>query len=37
MSGASNLDKGEAVEAVQWLIAKVIAAVQNNEAPTLSQ
>jgi AcrR family transcriptional regulator len=31
--GAWKLDKGEAVEAVQWLIAKVIAAVQNNEAP----
>lgn len=35
--GAWNLDKSEAVEAVQWLIAKVIAAVENNEAPTLPQ
>ena len=35
--GAWNLDKSEAVEAVQWLIAKVVAAVENNEAPTLPQ
>jgi AcrR family transcriptional regulator len=35
--GAWSLDNGEAVEAVQWLIAKVIAAVQNNEAATLPQ
>jgi AcrR family transcriptional regulator len=35
--GAWNLDKSEAVGAVQWLIAKVIAAVENNEAPTLPQ
>ena len=35
--GAWNLDQGDAVEAVQWLIAKVIAAVKNNEAPTLPQ
>jgi AcrR family transcriptional regulator len=35
--GAWHLDKGDAVEAVQWLIAKVIAAVENNEAPTLPQ
>jgi AcrR family transcriptional regulator len=35
--GAWNLDKGEAVEAVQWLIAKVIAAVENKETPTLPQ
>jgi AcrR family transcriptional regulator len=35
--GAWNLDKGEAVEAAQWLITKVIAAVQNNEAPVLLQ
>ncbi len=35
--GSWNLDKSEAVEAVQWLIAKVIAAVENNEAPTLPQ
>jgi AcrR family transcriptional regulator len=34
---AWSLDKSEAVEAVQWLIAKVIAAVENNEAPTLPQ
>ena len=31
--GAWNLDKTEAVDAVQWLIAKVIAAVENNESP----
>jgi AcrR family transcriptional regulator len=35
--GAWNLDSGEAAEAVQWLIAKVIAAVENNEAPMLPQ
>ena len=35
--GAWNLDKGEAVETVQWLIAKVIAAVENNEPPALFQ
>ena len=35
--GAWNLDQGKAVEAVQWLIAKVVAAVENNEAPTLLQ
>ena len=35
--GAWSLDNGEAVEAVQWLITKVIAAVENNEAPTLPQ
>ena len=29
-----NLDKSEAVEAVQWLITKVVAAVENSEAPT---
>jgi AcrR family transcriptional regulator len=33
--GSWNLDKSDAVEAVQWLIAKVIAAVEDNEAPTL--
>jgi AcrR family transcriptional regulator len=33
--GAWNLDQGEAVQAVQWLITKVIAAVEDNEAPTL--
>jgi hypothetical protein len=32
--GAWNLDKSEAVEAVQWLITKVVAAVENSEAPT---
>ena len=30
--GAWSLDEAEAVEAVQWLIAKVIAAMQNNES-----
>ena len=35
--GAWSLDNGEAVEAVQWLITKVIAAVENNEARTLPQ
>jgi AcrR family transcriptional regulator len=35
--GAWNLDKGDAIGAVQWLIAKVIAAVENNEPPTLPQ
>jgi hypothetical protein len=34
--GAWNLDNAEAVSAVQWLIAKVIAAVENNEPPTVS-
>jgi AcrR family transcriptional regulator len=34
--GAWNLDNAEAVSAVQWLIAKVIAAVDNNEPPTVS-
>jgi AcrR family transcriptional regulator len=34
--GAWNLDNDEAVSAVQWLIAKVIAAVDNNEPPTVS-
>ena len=34
--GAWNLDNGEAVSAVQWLIAKVIAAVDDNEPPILS-
>jgi AcrR family transcriptional regulator len=33
--GAWNLDNAEAVSAVQWLIAKVIAAVDNNEPPTV--
>jgi AcrR family transcriptional regulator len=37
LGGAWSLDKGEAVEAVQWLIAKVIAAVENNEPPVLLQ
>jgi AcrR family transcriptional regulator len=31
--GAWNLDNAEAVSAVQWLIAKVIAAVESNETP----
>jgi len=35
--GSWNLDNAEAVGAVQWLISKVVAAVENNEAPTLSQ
>ena len=34
--GAWSLDNGEAVSAVQWLIAKVIAAVDDNEPPILS-
>jgi hypothetical protein len=29
--GAWNLDNDEAIGAVQWLIAKVIVAVENNE------
>jgi hypothetical protein len=33
--GAWNLDNAEAVGAVQWLIAKVIAAVESNEPPTI--
>ncbi len=31
--GAWNLENTEAADAVQWLIAKVIAAVENNESP----
>jgi AcrR family transcriptional regulator len=31
--GSWSLDNAEAVSAVQWLIAKVVAAVENNEAP----
>jgi hypothetical protein len=31
--GAWNLDNAEAIGAVQWLIAKVIAAVEDNEGP----
>ncbi|MGA8332363.1 MAG: TetR/AcrR family transcriptional regulator [Mycobacterium sp.] len=31
--GTWNLDNAEAVGAVQWLIGKVIAAAENNEAP----
>jgi AcrR family transcriptional regulator len=31
--GSWNLDKGEAGDAVQWLIAKVIAAIDDNEEP----
>jgi AcrR family transcriptional regulator len=34
--GAWNLDDAEAIGAVQWLIAKVIAAVENNEPPTIT-
>jgi len=34
--GAWNLDNAEAIGAVQWLIAKVIAAVESNEPPTIS-
>ena len=34
--GAWDLDNTEAVGAVQWLIAKVIAAVDDNEGPTVS-
>jgi AcrR family transcriptional regulator len=34
--GAWSLDNAEAVSAVQWLIAKVIAAVDDNEPPILS-
>ena len=34
--GAWNLDNSEAVSAVQLLIAKVIAAVDDNEPPILS-
>jgi AcrR family transcriptional regulator len=33
--GAWNLENTEAVDAVQWLIAKVVAAVENNELPRL--
>jgi AcrR family transcriptional regulator len=32
--GAWSLDNTEAVDAVQWLIAKVIVAVENNESPS---
>jgi AcrR family transcriptional regulator len=35
--GSWNLDNAEAVGAVQWLISKVVAAVENNEAPALPQ
>ena len=34
--GAWNLEKSEAVDAVQWLITKVIAAVENNQSPALT-
>src|ERR1700753_4173915 len=34
--GAWNLDNTEAIGAVQWLIAKVIAAGENNEPPNIS-
>ena len=33
--GVWNLENPEAVGAVQWLIAKVIAAVESNEPPTI--
>jgi hypothetical protein len=32
-AGAWNLDNIEAVSAVQWLIAKVVVAVENSESP----
>jgi hypothetical protein len=32
-AGAWNLDNTEAVGAVQWLIAKVVVAVENSESP----
>jgi hypothetical protein len=32
--GAWRLENTEAVDAVQWLIAKVIVAVKNNESPS---
>jgi AcrR family transcriptional regulator len=35
--GAWNLHNSEAVDAVQWLIAKVIVAVENNESPRLTR
>lgn len=35
--GAWNLENTEAVDAVQWLITKVVAAVDNNESPGLTQ
>jgi AcrR family transcriptional regulator len=35
--GAWSLDNGQAVDAVQWLIAKVVAAVENNESPRRTQ
>jgi hypothetical protein len=31
--GAWKLDNAEAIDAVQWLITKVIAAVEDNEGP----
>jgi hypothetical protein len=31
--GAWHLDNAEAIGAVRWLIAKVIAAVEDNEGP----
>jgi hypothetical protein len=34
--GAWNLDHTEAIGAAQWLIAKVIAAIDDNEGPTVS-
>jgi AcrR family transcriptional regulator len=35
--GSWHLDNAQAVGAVQWLISKVVAAVENNEAPALPQ
>ena len=34
--GAWSLDRGDAVGAVQWLIAKVISAIDDNDRPTRS-
>jgi AcrR family transcriptional regulator len=34
--GAWSLDNSQAVDAVQWLIAKVVAAVEHNELPRLT-
>jgi hypothetical protein len=34
--GSSNLDNAEAISAVQWLITKVIAAIDDNESTALT-
>jgi AcrR family transcriptional regulator len=34
--GAWNLENTEAIDAVRWMIAKVVAAVENNESPRLT-